>query len=98
MDYSTFPLPSVKLEEGQEKQLIQSSLYHALQALPDRRRGAGKRYPLPVLICLLLLAKMAGETTLKGATEWVRLRTDPLAASFGLKRKAMPCQMTYKRM
>jgi predicted transposase YbfD/YdcC len=98
MDYSTLVLPSVKLEEGQEKQLIQSSLYQALQALPDWRRGAGKRYPLAVLICLLLLAKMAGQTTLKGATEWVRLRAEPLALSFGLKRKAMPCQMTYTRM
>jgi predicted transposase YbfD/YdcC len=98
MDYSTLLLPEVKLEEGKERQLIQSSLYQALQALPDRRRRAGKRYPLPVLICLLLLAKMAGETTLKGATEWVRLRAEPLALSFGLKRKAMPCQMTYPRM
>jgi predicted transposase YbfD/YdcC len=98
MDYSTLPLPPLKREEGKETQLIQSSLYQALQALPDRRRGAGKRYPLPVLICLLLLAKMAGQTTLKGATEWVRLRAEPLASSFGLKRKAMPCQMTYKRM
>jgi predicted transposase YbfD/YdcC len=41
---------------------------------------------------------MAGQTTLKGATEWVRLRAEPLATSFGLKRTAMPCQMTYKRI
>jgi predicted transposase YbfD/YdcC len=41
---------------------------------------------------------MAGQTTLKGATEWVRLRAKPLATSFGLKRTAMPCQMTYKRV
>jgi hypothetical protein len=41
---------------------------------------------------------MAGQTTLKGATEWVRLRAESLAASFERKRTAMPCQMTYKRM
>ncbi len=98
MDYSPLPLPSEKLEEGQQKQLMQSSLYVALQALADRRRGAGKCYPLPVLICLLLLAKMAGETRLKGASEWVRLRAEPLASSFDLKRTAMPCQMTYTRL
>src|SRR5262249_28266567 len=73
-------------------------LYEALQELSDPRRKAGKRYPLPVLICLLCLAKMAGQTTLKGATEWVRLRAESLAASFGLKRTVMPCQMTYKRI
>lgn len=42
--------------------------------------------------------KMAGQHTLKGATEWVRLRAETLAASFHLKRVAMPCQMTYQRM
>src|SRR5579885_2581447 len=99
MDYSTLTQPPVGMEETRVcTQPTKNSLYEALQGLPDPRRGAGKRYPLPVLICLLLLAKMSGETTLKGATEWVRLRTEPLAASFGLKRKAMPCQMTYTRL
>jgi predicted transposase YbfD/YdcC len=99
MEYSTLPSPPVEIRgDQQEEQMAHTSLYEALQALPDRRRGAGKRYPLPVLLCLLFLAKMAGQKTLKGATEWVRLRAEPLAASFGLKRKAMPCQMTYKRM
>jgi predicted transposase YbfD/YdcC len=89
----------MEIGEGKEEtQTTRKSLYEALQALPDPRRGAGKRYPLPVLLCLLFLAKMAGQTTLKGATEWVRLRAEPLAASFGLKRTAMPCQMTYTRM
>src|SRR5437588_12868154 len=65
---------------------------------PDKRRGAGKRYPLPVVLCLLCLAKMAGQTNLKGATEWVRLRKESLASTFGLKRTDMPCQMTYTRV
>src|SRR5215831_10493144 len=79
-------------------QTTKNSLYEVLQAIPDPRRRAGQRYPLPVLICLLCLAKMAGQTTLKGATEWVRLRAAQLSSAFGLKRTAMPCQMTYKRM
>jgi len=87
------------MEESQAwLQSPQQSLYEVLQELPDSRRGAGKRYPLPVLICLLCLAKMAGQRTLKGATEWVRLHGDLLARSFGLKRTAMPCQMTSTRM
>jgi len=96
MDYSTLMSPSLDIEET--KETTRNSLYEALQKLHDPRRGAGKRYPLPVLISLLCLAKMAGQTTLKGATEWVRLRGETLAASFGLKRTAMPCQMTYKRV
>jgi DDE family transposase len=99
MDYSTLTQPPVGIEEAAIcAQTPKNSLYKALQMLPDKRRGAGKRYPLPVLICLLCLAKMAGQTTLKGATEWVRLRAAQLSSAFGLKRTAMPCQMTYKRI
>jgi predicted transposase YbfD/YdcC len=99
MNYSTLTSPPLDIEGTKEgAQTVRNSLYEALQDLHDPRRGAGKRYSLPVLICLLCLAKMAGQTTLKGATEWVRLRAETLAASFGLKRTAMPCQMTYKRV
>lgn len=99
MDYSTLTLPPLDIEGTKESaETTRNSFYEALQGLSDPRRKAGKRYPLPVLICLLCLAKMAGQTTLKGATEWVRLRAEPLAAAFGLKRAAMPCQMTYKRI
>ncbi len=99
MNYSTLPQPLAGLEKTEAcAQIMKNSLYEALQDLPDPRRGAGKRYPLAVLICLLCLAKMAGQTTLKGATEWVRLRATFLASAFGLKRTAMPCQMTYKRI
>ena len=79
-------------------QTTKNSLDEAWQGIPDCRRGAGKRSPLPVLIGVLCLAKMAGQTTLKGATEWVCLRAALLAHAFGLKRTAMPCQMTYKRL
>jgi hypothetical protein len=99
MDYSTLPQSSASIEEPKDlSETMRHSLYEAFQAIPDPRRGEGKRYPLPVLLSLLCLAKMAGETSLKGATEWVRLRKEPLATAFGLKRKAMPCQMTYKRI
>jgi hypothetical protein len=32
-----------------------------LAALPDGRRARGKRYPLPLLLLLIVLAKLAGE-------------------------------------
>lgn len=99
MNYSTLSQPPASMREAKaDADLAQKSLYQALQKLADPRRGAGRRYPLAVLLCLLCLAKMAGQTTLKGATEWVRLRAERLAASFGLKRTTMPCQMTYKRI
>ena len=99
MDYSTLTQPPRGMGETTDAaEGMGNSLYQTLHGITDPRRGAGKRYPLPVLLCLLCLAKMAGQPTLKGATEWVRLRAEALAASFGLKRTAMPCQMTYKRI
>lgn len=99
MDYTTFPPPPVALSEeplGEASPLL--SLYETLQSLPDPRRGQGKRYELALLVCLLLLAKLAGQTTLSAATEWIRHRSEKIAACFGLRRARMPCQMTYCRM
>jgi hypothetical protein len=72
-----------------------TSLYETLQQLSDPRRGQGKRYELALLLCLLLLAKMAGEKSLSGATKWIRHRAAVLADQLRLCRKSMPCQMTY---
>src|SRR5512135_201879 len=93
MDYTTLSVPSDEgkmLEPG-----AVASLYKALQQLSDARRDQGKRYELALVLCLLVLAKLAGETSLSGATEWIRHRAAVLAEQFGLRRKNMPCQMTY---
>ena len=93
MDYTTLPIPP---DEGKilEPAAV-ASLYEALQQLSDARREQGKRYELALLLCLLVLAKLAGQTSLSGATDWIRHRATPLAEQFGLRRKSMPCQMTY---
>ena len=99
MDYTTLPaVPLAESEPTLRDLAAGPSLYEALQGLPDPRRGQGKRYDLALLLCLLLLAKLAGQTTLSGATEWVRHRAQTIATHFGLKRAQMPCQMTYCRM
>ena len=92
MDYTTLPIPP---EAGLvPEQVVVGSLYQALQQLSDPRRGQGKRYELALILCLLVLAKLAGETSLSGATDWVRHRAATLAEQFGLRR-TRPCQMTY---
>jgi predicted transposase YbfD/YdcC len=75
--------------------VVVASLYQALQKLSDPRRGQGKRYELALILCLVVLAKLAGQTSLSGATEWIRHRAASLAEHFGLRRTTMPCQMTY---
>lgn len=93
MDYTILPIPS---DAGKVPEpMAVASLYEALQQLSDPRRGQGKRYELALILCLLVLAKLAGETSLSGATDWIRHRAASLADRFGLRRKSMPCQMTY---
>ena len=70
-------------------------LYEAWQKLPDRRRRQGRRYELALILCLRVLAKLAGQTSLSGATEWIRHRAARLSECFGLRRKSMRWQMTY---
>jgi predicted transposase YbfD/YdcC len=93
MDYTTWSIPS---DSGMVPEAgAVTSLYEALRKLPDPRRRPGKRYELALILCLLILAKLAGQTSLSGATEWIRHRGASLAERFGLRRKNMPCQMTY---
>jgi DDE_Tnp_1-associated len=61
MNYSTLPQPPLKMQETSE---TAQSLYEALQQLPDPRRKAGQRYRIAVVLSLLCLAKMAGQTSL----------------------------------
>jgi predicted transposase YbfD/YdcC len=99
MDYTTLTPPLITVTASLPSDGVPSrSLYEALQHLPDPRRGQGKRYELALLLCLLLLAKLAGQLTLSAATEWIRHRDREIAEHFGLKRMQMPCQMTYCRM
>ena len=93
MDYTTIP---IRPDEGKmlEPGAV-TSLYETLRQLSDARRGQGKRYELALILCLLVLAKMAGQTSLSGATDWIRHRAAVLADHFGLRRTSMPCQMTY---
>jgi len=96
MDYTTWTLPPQGLKGAEEE--VGMSLYEAFQHLTDERRGQGKRYQLALILSLLLLAKLAGQQTLSGATEWIRHRSKVLAQRFGLRREEMPCQTTYSNV
>lgn len=96
MDYSTLlqaPEPFPQMDAGMIR-----SLYSTFQRLADPRKSKGKRYELAVLLTLLVLAKLAGETSLSAATHWIRLRGSWLAERLGLKRASMPCQNTYRSL
>lgn len=51
-----------------------ASLYCAFEQVTDGRKKKGKRYPLPLLLTLLMLGKLAGETSVNGIVDWVKER------------------------
>lgn len=69
-----------------------------LQAVPDRRKRRGRRYPLPVLLTLAVVAKCAGQGRLEPLAHWAQLRARDLARLFGLTRPTMPHQSTWSRV
>ncbi|GAC1689943.1 MAG: ISAs1 family transposase [Ktedonobacteraceae bacterium] len=70
------------------------SLYHAFEQVTDGRKSKGKRYPLPLLLTLLLLGKLAGETTVRGIIEWIGERQGWVRAQFDWPKR-FPVQSTY---
>ncbi len=70
-------------QSGQESVAIDvTSLYSEFEKVKDGRGEKGKRYPLPLLLTLLLLGKMAGESTINGIVDWIKERKDALKRQF----------------
>ena len=69
-----------------------------LQTVPDRRKRRGRRYPLPPLLALAVVAKLAGHSRLEALADWAKLRAADLAHLFGLTRATMPHQSTWSRI
>ena len=71
-----------------------ASLYCAFEHVTDGRKKKGKRYPLPLLLTLLLLGKLAGETTVNGIVEWIKERQSELRRQLRWPKR-FPTNSTY---
>jgi predicted transposase YbfD/YdcC len=74
------------------------SLYDRLEGLSDARDARGKRYPLAVVLLLIILAKLSGEDRPSGIAEWVRQRQSELIELLPLTRETLPCANTYRNV
>ena len=74
------------------------SVYQALMNLTDTRGKKGKRYSLALVLTCILLAKMAGETTLQAITDWIRYRSPWLQQVLPETRATFPCVATYSNV
>ncbi len=71
-----------------------ASLYTAFEQVTDGRKKKGKRYPLPLLLTLLLLGKLAGETTINGVVDWIKERQAELRRQLDWPKR-FPTNSTY---
>jgi hypothetical protein len=70
------------------------SLLARLRTLPDPRRRQGRRYPLPAIVGLLVLAAMHGETSVRGMWLWGCARWEVLWEPLGFWTPQRPPTLT----
>lgn len=73
-------------------------LWQHLARVADRRRPRGKRYALPLVLLLMVLAKLCGEDRPSGIADWVRHRRAVLQAMLGRPLPRAPHHNTYRRV
>jgi DDE_Tnp_1-associated len=92
MDLTTFD----QVEQvGQELLAIEAvSLYQAFEKVKDGRGKKGVRFPLALILTLVVLGKMAGETKIDGIVDWVNERKKELKKLLNWP-KGFPTNKTY---
>jgi predicted transposase YbfD/YdcC len=85
---------SAEKAASEELTIDPDSLYWAFEQVRDGRKKKGKRYPLPLLLTLLMLGKLAGETTINGIVDWVKERQGWLRAQLDWPKR-FPTNSTY---
>lgn len=91
--------PSIGIKLPQEAIAFEtSSLYEHFCKMTDQRCRRGIRYPLPIAMTMVVLAKLGGEDGPKGMADWLRNRIEFLMESLKLSRKSVPHPVTISRI
>lgn len=73
----------------------EASLYRAFEQVKDGRKRKGKRYPLALLLTLIVLGKLAGEQSISGIVDWCKEHTCWLRQVLDWPRN-FPVNATYR--
>lgn len=74
------------------------ALVERLHSVPDLRHARGVRYPLPVVLTVAVLAKLAGHGKLRDVADWAGLRAEQLCPLLGFARNTLPHPTTWSRI
>lgn len=75
--------------------LLMTTLWSALQCLPDRRTAKGRRYSLASIVGLSFAAMLSGANDLRSIWRWGQRLTPKGLAMLGIERGRAPCHATY---
>ena len=73
-----------------EQALVIPSLYDALCAVPDFRRGQGQRYPLAAVLCFGVVATLCGYKSYGAMSQWGNNYGAELAKAVGFDNGRVP--------
>lgn len=97
MDSSTFPRPLSVTPPAPVVFSLQSLLHH-LQQLTDSRHRRGRRYPLHLVVLLIVLAKLANQDHLSAIADWAHNHQAQLLVALDLNWPRMPHHNTFRRL
>ncbi|MBY0461485.1 MAG: ISAs1 family transposase [Gemmataceae bacterium] len=75
-----------------------SALIDRLNQVLDPRKAKGRIHDLGPILCLAVVALLAGRTTLQGIAQFGRDHGSALAHALGFRRGKTPCAATYSRI
>jgi hypothetical protein len=67
-----------------------------LKQVPDFRRAEGKRYPLPTLLVMIIMAIMSGRYGYRSIARFMDANRKALITQLGLQRPEMPSHVTVR--
>src|SRR4028119_1392282 len=73
-------------------------LYQQFSRLTDERKPKGKRYALPALALMALLAKFAGHNNFQQIADWAQGHRNELVKLLNLPRATTPHSATFSRV
>lgn len=88
---------TIRNERSEEMVVNLGDLRQRFSKLNDRRGKQGKIYPLWYLLTVIFLAKLSGEHTPTGMTEWIRLRYRALMGALDVHWRPAPSFSTIQR-
>lgn len=75
-----------------------TSLGVAFAEVPDPRRIASVRYPLPAILAMAVAAILSNHVSVLAISEWAARQTEPTLTALGFPTTQTPCQSTLQRL